>query len=573
MRGLMVVLVAVGGVGCATSNWAGGSSLAEERFPGREELQKVALREPKLDLAGRSAKVIDSWKLKGPLPTTAAVTRTKPTTSWELAVAQDAPTFAAAFSEDMQCIARESAHYVVARGEYPGNSLRKFIERRCGTTATSTALSSLSGEIPEGADEATWIAQWRADVVKNMPATAPALSGVATAREGNKAVVLLAWGAPRAQLARPLPLVGTTGAVEIRGRLSTGSAERISALVNKGALGVESCKTLDAVTPPEFAFSCPLDAADVRTTLTVAAFQAGRILGIEAASFTLWPSGKPADTWQRAEGSTEVPQGQFNAQFLAAVNRLRQRASLPLLIEAKAQSATAAQLAPHYFETQFGKGDPLNSDRIALGMMAGWDVGTDIVSSGFGNSVLLGSRDLSVFMDFALDDPFQRKALTDPRATLFSIGSIDTEPNALAAIFATYVPMVAFDRKEAEIAIITRLNELRVDRKLGLAQWTLWPADEGAVVEAKLKARAWTPQQASRHVLEQTAAVAKGQVTGYVQLVDDLDNFQFPPEVLMRSDINVFLAVGTYRDEDWAQTRYVVCFVLARTGDIETASR
>lgn len=58
-----------------------------------------------------------------------------------------------------------------------------------------------------------------------------------------------------------------------------------------------------------------------------------------------------------------------------------------------------------------------------------------------------------------------------------------------------------------------------------------------------------------------------------MQLVDDLENFQFPPEVLSRTDINVFLAVGVYKGEDWAQTRYVVCFVIARAKDIETAAR
>jgi hypothetical protein len=58
-----------------------------------------------------------------------------------------------------------------------------------------------------------------------------------------------------------------------------------------------------------------------------------------------------------------------------------------------------------------------------------------------------------------------------------------------------------------------------------------------------------------------------------VQLVDDLEHFQFPPEVLQRPDINVFLTVAVYKAERWPQARYVVCFVLARAGDIETASR
>ena len=206
-------------------------------------------------------------------------------------------------------------------------------------------------------------------------------------------------------------------------------------------------------------------------------------------------------------------------------------------------------------------------------MMAGWDVGIDIVSSGFGSEWLSGTRDLSVFLEFVLDSPFTRKSITEPKATLLAVGPVESAASSLAAIFATYVPMGTFDRKESEIAIITRLNQMRLDRKLGLAQWTLWPEDEGAVVAANLAAKRWEPSDAARYTLEKTSEVAKGQVTGYVQLVDDLENFQFPPEVLSRPDINVFLAVGVYRGEAWAQSRYVVCFVLAHAKDIETAAR
>ena len=153
------------------------------------------------------------------------------------------------------------------------------------------------------------------------------------------------------------------------------------------------------------------------------------------------------------------------------------------------------------------------------------------------------------------------------------MGPVNDAASSLAAVFATYVPLGIFDRKASEAAVITRLNALRLERHLGQAQWTLWPEDEGEVVARKLASKQWTPDDALQHVLGSTAEVAQGQVTGYVQLVDDLDHFQFPPEVLSRPDIRVFLAVGVYRGESWAQSRYVVCFVIARAADIETASR
>ncbi len=572
MRSLVLGALAMWWSGCATSQ--GATSLAMERFPKREVLQQVALRQPKLDVARLSAHTIDSWTLKGPLPTHAAVTHVAPATPWERALAADAPAFGAALSEELRCIARETAHYYLARGEHPGNALSVFIERRCGTTAPHTRLYAVKGELPEDVADDTWLMQWRADLQTQLKTIGtPTLSGVAALREKNQAVLVLAWATHNAEFSAPLPLVSPGRTVTVRGRLTRGSAARIDALINRGTLDVATCKTLDVVKPPEFAFECPVDPADERTTLALAAFQPGRIFGDSIGDFTLWPAGQPKDTWQRPVEGSEVPKGEFNTRFLGAVNQFRQRAKLPMLTEAKGQSATAASLTEHFFAAQLGEADAVDADVIVLGLLAGWDVGVDIVSAGFGSQWLTGSRDLSVFLDFVLDNPFQRKALTEPRAKLISIGSIDDADHALAALFTTYVPLGTFDRTQSEVSIITRLNTLRRDRGLGLAQWTLWPEDEGAKVAARLSDRSWTPDQALQHALTKTAAVARGAVRGTVQLVDNLDNFQFPTEVLMRPDINVFLAVGTYRDEEWAQTRYVVCFVVAHNRDIETAAR
>ena len=569
------VLVVVGGAGCATTpKWAAATTMAEEKFPGRAELQQVAIRAPKLDTAKHDAVAVDSWTLEGPFPSEATVTPVQPSNAWEKALQQAAPAVGNALSVELQCISREVARFLAARKSYPGNSLQAFIERRCATTAPHVRLHSLSGEIPDSVSEAQWVKEWTEDLTKMATAAGtPDVAGISVRREGKHAVLVLAWADVGAHYAKPIPLVGTTGTVVVRGRLAKGGAERISALINKGALEVESCKTLDALQPPEFAFECPVSADDVRTTLEIASFQPGRILGQMVTQQVLWPKGAPSNVWERPKAAAEVPSGAFDGRFLAAVNALRTGAKLPPLTLSKPQSDTAKLLAPHYFSASFGEGDALDADRVALGMMAGWDVGVEIVSSGFGSEWLSGSRDLSVFIEFVLDSPYHRKSVTDPKATLLAVGSVETAASSLAAIFATYVPLTKFDRKESEIAIITRLNQMRIDRKLPLAQWTLWPEDEGAVVEANLAARRWDPNGAARYALEKTAAVAKSRVTGYVQLVDDLENFQFPPEVLMRPDINVFLAVGVYRDEEWAQARYVVCFVLAQAGDIETASR
>lgn len=576
MAGVLGVVV-VGLAGCATTpKWAAATTKAEEKFPPRAELQKVIERPSRLDASRQAAAAVEEWTLAGPFAARLEFQRVPASSAWERALVDAQPSLAQSLSEDHRCIAREVARFMVAKAAYPGNSLQAFINRRCGTTATHVGLRSLSGEVDARVPEAEWLAHWKPKLGEMAQALGLVdLAGIAVAREGTKAVLIVAGSKAGATLGRPVPLLGPGLArVEVHGRLARGGAERISAFINQGELDAAPCKTLGALQPPEFAFECEVREGDQRTTVELAAFDPGRILGRGIVSFTLWPGGPGEATWRRPAKSAEVAPGEFPARFLAAVNALRARAGLGELSEAKAQSVTAAGLAPHYFAAQLGEGDPLDADRIALGMMAGWDVGTDIVSSGFGNEWLSGSRDLDTFLEFCLDSPYQRKALTEARATHMAIGPFEPSSSAaLAAIFATYVPLGTFDRKASEIAIITRLNQLRLDRGLPLAQWTLWPQDEGAHIERNLKSRRYAPEDAIGHALEATAAVSKDRVQGYVQLVDDLDNFQFPPEVLLRPDINVFLAVGTYRAEGWAQTRYVVCFVLAKKGDVETAAR
>ncbi len=572
-----VVVGVVGLAGCATTpKWAAATTLAEEKFPAKAELQQVLLRAPRLDPAKQAAAAVEAWTLAGPFATSLEARRVPATGGWEQALVELQPSLAEALTEDHRCVAREVARFMLVKETYPGHSLQAFINRRCGTTATRVGLRSLSGTVPAGVTDAQWLAQWKAQLGELAAALGPVdLVGIAVVRSAERAVAVVAGSTAGATLARPVPLVGPgLTKVELHGRLARGGAERIEAVINQGDLEVSPCKTLGAAQPPEFAFECEIRPGDARTTVELAAFEPGRILGRAAVAFTLWPTSAGEGTWRRPARSAAVAKGELGPRFIAAVNALRTRSGLGGLTEARGQSATASGLAPHYFAAQFGETDKLDADLVALGMMAGWDVEADIVSSGFGSEWLSGTRDLDAFLEFCLDSPFQRKSLTDARATHIAIGSLELDDaSTLAAIFATYVPLGVFDRKEAEVAIITRMNQLRLDRGLPLAQWTLWPEDEGARIERNLKQRRYSPDEALRHALEATAAVSKDRVQGYVQLVDDLAHFQFPPEVLLRPDINVFLAVGTYRAESWAQSRYVVCFVLAKKGDIETAAR
>ncbi|MFT3714350.1 MAG: hypothetical protein QM817_42355 [Archangium sp.] len=570
-RFVLAAVTAAAFFSCATPQ--GASSLATENFPSRESVKGLTARPVRLDVAKISSDVVDSWELAGPFPQALGAINVQPTTDWEKELATVAPSTARAFTEDHRCIAREIARYYASRKQYPGHSLQRFIELRCATTADRVAFKGFSGTVPAGMSDADWFAQAKGSLAKMGNIGNPELVGIAAARDGERGAVVIVTGEAGAIFPRPVPnSVAGMKSIELRGKMAHGSALRLEARINQGALESVGCRTLDAASPPEFAFTCDVAPGDTRTVVEVAAFDEGRLFGRKVVDLVVWPTAAPTNTWSRAKGSSDVPTGLLASRFVSEVNALRTRAGLPSLTEVPEQSATATLLAPHYFASQFGQTDPLEADAIALAMMAGWDVGLDIVSSGFGSSWLSGTRDLALFVEFLLDSPFQRFAVTDKRATHIAVGTFE-DPTSLAALFATYVPLGTFDRPAAETAVITRLNTLRRDRGLPLAQWTRWPIDEGALVAQKLGAREWTPRDASQYILQTTAGVSHGEVVGYTQLVDDLEHFQFPPEVLTRQDVNVFLSVSTYRAEEWAHTRYVVCFVLAKPGDVQTASR
>ena len=561
------------GCGCATGFGAAKTSVAD-RFPTQEDLKSITAKPAAFDPAKYDAAVVERWQLLGPLPTVAAVTPVSAESISERAVLQAAPAWGHALTAELRCYAREYAHFDAARGKAPGVSLRDFMRRRCGVTARRVDVYELHGTVTPKTTTERLEQDWSVDLPKAIAGRpTPDAAGVSLQREGDRAVLVVASADFDSVMDGPVPLVGTNGALILRGRLARGGAERLSAMINHGTHGVETCKRIDAVEPPRFAFECPVDAKDHRTTAEVVAFDEGRLLGRQVAGFLLWPEGRPDDTWSRPAGSADVKDSEFNEKFTAAVNAVRAQGGLPAVTWVAEQSATAAELAPYFFEASFDEEeDGSRSDRIALGMMAGWNVKEELVSSDFGNEWVSGSRDMNVLMDFMLDSPFGRHAVVNPKATLLASGLVPDAGESFGVIFATYVPMPKFDRKAAEEAIIIRLNEMRLERKLPLAQWTWWPQDEGAVAQAKLASRDWSPDQAADYVLHKTAEVARGEVRGYLQLVDDLEHFEFPPEVLMRKNINVFLSVGVYRGPKWAHARYVVCFVLAKQGDIEVAS-
>lgn len=84
MNRWLVAVVLVVGSGCATTpKWASATTMAEEKFPSRTEIQTLAQKPPKLDTAKLGRDVVDSWELAGPFPDSLDATVVPATSDWE----------------------------------------------------------------------------------------------------------------------------------------------------------------------------------------------------------------------------------------------------------------------------------------------------------------------------------------------------------------------------------------------------------------------------------------------------------------------------------------------------------
>ncbi|MAQ16988.1 MAG: hypothetical protein CMN30_19620 [Sandaracinus sp.] len=346
---------------------------------------------------------------------------------------------AATATDGAQCLAAALAAHVTTHGGRPSESRRGFIASRCGVVSPHIEVygRGWSG-VSDGPDAALW-AQVQGEVrpwAESQVPDAPAHVGLAMARSGDQAALVLVVERPRVQLETVRPMPDESGEkVIVRGRLLMPTAT-VQGFVNQGPVGVARCHPLPGLTLPEFALECPMDGADAVARIDVMAYAPNRALGEPAAH--LLARRPDADVRAQALPDVGEPAPATDAETFARllverVNGLRAAHRMRPLELAEAQSATMTPAMGHFFapDTQ-----PEVHDLIALTMLAGWEVGGTIA-----DAILAGgsaeTRDAAQWLARSLDRPMMRATLMDPEANRLAIASV-VEEGGIAAMAASY---------------------------------------------------------------------------------------------------------------------------------------
>lgn len=532
--------------GCATS----GST----RFTSVDELKKITSQPKPTKVFDQSHANVDSWQLIGPLPDDVATDAPHETKSLFAKTLLDAAaTTGFSAKESAACVAREAAHFFAAKANYPSRSVRHFIEGRCGAFVT-LQLNSLSAPIEADRTDAQIVEHWQAQVtaaVQKIPAGAQA--GIGWVRENGKGVLMVAWVKPEVSLEPVSMLPDADGFVWLRGT-STKRADFVAGSVNQGPTGSADCVNTNTRQAPAFELKCPVAKADASAWVGVTAHERGRVLGFEVARVLVRPNGTKADTYV-APTLVSSAAGAAASDFASQLNGVRKSIGLNELIVSQAQGHELHELTPFFLaamEAQHGTSE----DLIALGVMAGWHVENEIMKGTFGAGTAETDRTSTLVADM-LESPGYRQSLLSPRAGVLAVG-LYQEGSMLGAVVSTYELVQAPTWPATSDKVLTALNAQRARNGKKPVQWVLLPGSGEAILAEGMAKRRSDSEDTLRAFMDQASNSTGRAVHGWRVPTFDLDDIQWPPELLSNDSVDLMFFVATERAGNDPWGRYVL---------------
>jgi hypothetical protein len=249
-------------------------------FPTAAELARVTERPLPADALSTDVVEVETWELAGPLADHLSPGGTVPASIWhdQLQARIAGKAGVAIATPELGCVARELGRFYLEMAAQPGDELRRFIVGRCGAASVATTASFLSGEVADDVGEPAIQEKWRTQIdqmITNQADAGNRALGIWFGRGKGRVVVAVA-AAARSVHAETAPLrPGPDGMVTFRGELLV-PADRVRALINRGAYGVGECELEPGVALPRFGFRCKTEPTDPIAVIELAAFPAGR---------------------------------------------------------------------------------------------------------------------------------------------------------------------------------------------------------------------------------------------------------------------------------------------------------
>jgi hypothetical protein len=445
---------------------------------------------------------------------------------------------------------------------------------RCNATEARIVIGYVDGPVSRRQSDVQIYGHWRDAVRKSLEtrlAGGPRTAGIWYGREGDHAVVMQAFGHREIHLEPLSPIPGRSGRIEIRGELLTPAAS-IRALVNRGRFGVASCESLRENSTTRFAFACDVDMRDPSALISLSVTPPERLLANTVLHVLARPEGRLEDVYRLVSYGAPHPVLDSTAaadDFVDLLNAVRHLAGLSPVILDPGQSATAAELAPPFFASLFGRSPEYNAEMVILGMLAGWGVDGIVQSGYFTASWVLRSTDLQRLLAAALEEPSGRETLLAAEIDRLAVGPLletSAGHESLAAIFGSYAVFSEEDHAASVNAVMEKLGSERAVRGLGPPK----SIDEVGSLCSEAASRVATgelPRDVMRDLLGETVDILRRPATGWIAEVRDLDELSFPDEYLTRPTLGLALAISHREEPGEPWGRWVVMVVVADAED------
>jgi len=557
MRSLLLpttIALALSSIGCG----AGSKLAVKHPFPSRSEIDDLAAAKsnapPKA--TGKVA-AAPEWEVDSRLPPLPPPGVDAPSKTASNHTLESTPR--------MQCVAREVGAFYLRYQALPTERLRRFIAGACGPGSLVISYVSYPFELTGAITNEQILDEMKKKGLKELPANARRI-GLSFFRNEKLAVVIQATEGDDVNITVSEP--NAQGNVTVVGSLKRDGSET-EALINQGRFGVAPCVRDLAIGAPAFRFECPMAAADQSATIEVIARDTEGLLGRGVAYGVARRTDAPltfqASTQPKAVVTTPA---ELSKQVLLGINRQRAAAKLSPVALAAAQSATNTRVAPAFWEAE----QTTNAralDRMALGLMAGWDVTGAIRNGGLLSLRSEESTDAGAWLDAAFESPLGRQALLSAEARQVAIGATLNEGQGVGAIVTAYSFFENTDHTRDTEALFQHIAALRKARNLPPPGRMALSKDALAEIQ-KVREDKRDANAALQNVLELETERTGQSTRGFAFSTVSPNNIPFPPEVFAPK-LDLAVTVTHYRPEGSPWAMYLVYLVLPARTETKTA--
>jgi hypothetical protein len=479
----------------------------------------------------------------------------------------------------LSCVARELGRYLLDKKAPPPEGLQRFMQAACGAFVPDVGFASLSGAVPARVPDDRLLEQWgprmKAGLADKVPAEATE-AGFWFGRAHDRAAAIVAFAQPRARLEALSLAPDDAGNVTIAGELDV-PATVVYGYANQGRFGVEHCAMDPSVARPRFRAVCRTAPDDATAWMQLYLTPPRRALSTPFVQILARrPAAGPLVYREESYGERRpvATPAEFQAGVLAELNAVRAQAHLPPVRLSTAESATATRLAGHYFQAALETHRGEDMDRIALGIMAGWQV-TGLIRDGhFVSSLSPRTRDAGRWLTSTLSLPIGRATLLAPGIEEIALGPLLlTDPEGLAATVTGWELHHGNDHSADVARLYGRIDQARM--RLGKPAARRLPSVERMLRQEleRVNAGQIQPSEALQAALSGGVERVGRSMRGYVIEATSVDALEIPEEVVKQGTLELEIGVTHHKPQGaaWAQLVIVVVFVDYRAGVMREA--